>query len=147
MTLTAYSTPCSVGKPDEAAAPDSGRSTPILIVPLVPPLVPPPPPQAKATNAATMRTPSPLVRTIRFPFCFWGARPLGPARPPSNAALFPTFSSRGESAPAANAATWGGRTTTPGRTIDLVPPSSQASPSTGVGDAPATWVQSYINTG
>src|SRR5256886_11264950 len=42
---TAYLTPFSVGIPSDASAPDSGRSTPILIVPLLavpPPLVPQP---------------------------------------------------------------------------------------------------------
>src|ERR1700682_1163760 len=36
--------------------------------------------------------------------------------------------SRGESAPAANAATWGGRTTTPIRTLGPTAPLSQAGP-------------------
>src|SRR5947207_5823642 len=46
----------------------TGRSEPILMVPL---LVPPPvlPPQAKATRVAAVRTISPLARTIWFPLC------------------------------------------------------------------------------
>src|SRR5229473_3307357 len=69
----------------------TGRSDPILMVPFdpVPPVVPP---QAKATNAATMRTPSPLARTIWFLHVFVGRPeevPLG-QRLPSLAALFPT---------------------------------------------------------
>src|SRR5713101_2632325 len=49
----------------------TGRSDPILIVPFDP-VPPPPPPQANATNAATMRTPSPLARTIWFLHVFAG---------------------------------------------------------------------------
>src|SRR5690349_3643522 len=51
----------------------TGRSEPILIVPLFPP--PPPPvlaPQAKATIKAIERTTSPLARTIRFPLVLIG---------------------------------------------------------------------------
>src|SRR5260370_20103884 len=69
----------------------TGRSEPILMVPFDP-VVPVPPPQAKATNVATMRTPSPLARTIRFLHVFVGRPeeiPLG-ERLPSFAALFPT---------------------------------------------------------
>src|ERR1700704_1524808 len=47
----------------------TGRSDPILIVPLAVP-VPPLPPQANATSAAEMRTVSPLARTIWFPLVF-----------------------------------------------------------------------------
>src|SRR5438309_7045350 len=46
------------------------------------------------------------------------------SRLPSLAALFPT-QSRGESAPAASAATWDGRTATPRHTIDSQGPPSQ----------------------
>src|SRR6266576_6536759 len=51
---TAYLTPFRVGIPSEASAPDSGRSTPILMVPLLavpPPLVP----QAASATLATAR--------------------------------------------------------------------------------------------
>src|SRR5207245_11711472 len=51
---TAYLTPFRVGMPSEASAPDSGRSTPILMVPLLavpPPLVP----QAASARLATAR--------------------------------------------------------------------------------------------
>src|SRR4029077_3102279 len=66
----------------------TGRSDPILIVPLLPP-VPPLPPQANATSAAEMRTVSPLARTIWFPLVFVGrhatARPQPPLHlPPSS---------------------------------------------------------------
>src|SRR5216684_7841076 len=69
----------------------TGRSDPILIVPFDP-VLPPPPPHANATNAATMRTPSPLARTIWLLHVFVGRPeeiPLG-ERLPSLAALFPT---------------------------------------------------------
>src|SRR2546430_5627002 len=51
---TAYLTPFRVGIPSDASAPDSGRSTPILMVPLLavpPPLVP----QAASATLATAR--------------------------------------------------------------------------------------------
>src|SRR5256885_9868971 len=51
---TAYLTPFRFGIPSDASAPDSGRSTPILIVPLLavpPPLVP----QAASATLATAR--------------------------------------------------------------------------------------------
>src|SRR5947207_1918123 len=47
----------------------TGRSEPILMVPLLVPPPPPPPPQAKATRVAAVRTISPLARTIWFPLC------------------------------------------------------------------------------
>src|SRR5438105_1760159 len=90
-----------------------GRSEPILIVPLVvpPPLVPPP--QAKATSVAAVRTISPLARTIWFPLVLVGRAMRKPHQtPPITCRPLPN-SSRGESAPAASAATWDGRTTTP----------------------------------
>src|SRR6266436_5608026 len=122
---TAKAAPYWVGRPLDASAPDVGRSLPMSIVPLlvVPPLVP----QAKATNVATMRTASPLARTIWFPLVFVGRHeqiPLG-GMPPLNRRPLPNLS-RGESAPAAKAATWGGRTTTPWGTIDVRLPRSQA---------------------
>src|SRR2546430_15171248 len=51
---TPYLTPFGVGIPSDASAPDSGRSTPILMVPL---LVVPPPlvPQAASATLATAR--------------------------------------------------------------------------------------------
>src|SRR5438876_1726107 len=74
---TAYLTPFRVGIPSEASAPDSGRSTPILIVPLL--AVPPPPlvPQAASATLATARPASnfdnlielllPKIRFARVP--------------------------------------------------------------------------------
>src|SRR5216683_181412 len=50
----------------------TGRSEPILIVPLLPPPPPPLPPQATATTIATVRTTSPLARTIWFPLVLVG---------------------------------------------------------------------------
>src|SRR2546428_13656782 len=86
----ANAAPCCVGKPLDVSLPDVGRSLAISISPLV--VLPPPPPHANATNAATMRTPSPLARTIWFLHVFVGRPeevPLG-ERLPSLAALFPT---------------------------------------------------------
>src|SRR5579864_2244214 len=94
-------------------------------------VLPPPPelPQAKANSVATMRTPSPLARTIWFPLVIPG-RPVAFKADglPSLAALFPTVGGqhgRGESAPASSAATRGGRTATPMETIDPRRPASQ----------------------
>src|SRR5437660_1497792 len=51
---TAYLTPFRVGIPSDASAPDSGRSTPILMVPLL--AVPPPPvPHAASATLTTAR--------------------------------------------------------------------------------------------
>src|SRR5256885_16270952 len=50
----------------------TGRSDPILMVPLLVPPPPPPPPQAKATRVAAVRTISPLARTIWFPLVLVG---------------------------------------------------------------------------
>jgi len=64
---TAYFTPLRVGRPDEAAAPDSGRSTPIEMVPLLPP--PPvlvPPPQATATIARDAMAATRRSRAVRM---------------------------------------------------------------------------------
>src|SRR5256885_14936302 len=58
--------------PLETACPPTvhtGRSEPILMVPLLVPPPRPPPPQAKATRVAAVRTISPLARTIWFPLC------------------------------------------------------------------------------
>src|SRR5436309_2795935 len=56
----------------------TGRSEPILIVPLLAPPPPPPPPQAKATIVATVRTTSPLARTIWFPLVLVGRHSATP---------------------------------------------------------------------
>src|SRR5437764_13165742 len=91
---TAKAAPYCVGRPLEASAPEVGRSLAISISPLLPP---PPPvlPQAKATIVATVRTTSPLARTIWFPLVLVG-RPAQnhTKRLPSLAALFPTESGR-----------------------------------------------------
>src|SRR6266540_2206790 len=84
---TANLTPFAVAWPPTV---QTGRSEPILMVPLLPP-PPPPPPQAKATRVAAVRTISPLARTIWFPLVLVG-RPSAchTSRLPSLAALFPT---------------------------------------------------------
>src|SRR6266704_2827495 len=104
----------------------TGRSEPILIVPLlVPPPPPPPPPQAKATSVAAVRTISPLARTIWFPLVLVGRAMRKPHQtPPITCRPLPNRG-RGESAPAASAATWDGRTATPRQTIDSEGPTSQ----------------------
>src|SRR6266571_9154340 len=103
----------------------TGRSEPILIVPLFPPPPPVLPPQATATKIATVRTTSPLARTIWFPLVLVGRPMRKPHRtPPITCRPLPN-SRRGESAPAASAATWDGRTATPRHTIDLEGPRSQ----------------------
>src|SRR5437773_2515826 len=56
----------------------TGRSEPILMVPLLVPPPPPPPPQAKATRVAAVRTISPLARTIWFPLVLVGRRSAKP---------------------------------------------------------------------
>src|SRR5260370_28856661 len=61
----------------------TGRSEPILIVPLLPPPPPPLPPQATATTIATVRTTSPLARTIWFPLVLVG-RPSANHTDPSH---------------------------------------------------------------
>src|SRR6266568_4785909 len=75
---------------DWPPAVQTGRSDPILMVPFDP--VPPPllPPQASPTNTATVRTASPLARTIWFPLVLSGGRNPSGGRLPSLAALFPT---------------------------------------------------------
>src|SRR5260370_41449061 len=91
----------------------TGRSDPILMVPLdaVPP--PPPPPHATATTAANVRITSPLPRTIWFSLCLLEAAARCARRcPQSFAALFPTAVGA-RVRRQANAATRGGRTTTP----------------------------------
>src|SRR5947207_1410189 len=66
------------------------------------------------------------------PLCWLGGQCANHTeRLPSLAALFPTRS-RGESAPAASAATWDGRTTTPRQTIDSEGPPSQVEVKTRV---------------
>src|SRR5919204_3992618 len=61
---TANLTPLAVDWPPVV---QTGRSEPILMVPLLPPVVGVVPPQANATSVATVRTTSPLARTIWFP--------------------------------------------------------------------------------
>src|SRR5437016_6549363 len=114
---TANFTPLEVDWPPVV---QTGKSEPILIVPLLPPPPPPPVfPQATATMIATVRTTSPLARTIWFPLVLVGRPAQLPHRtPPITCRPLPN-SSRGESAPAASAATWDGRTATPRHTIDL----------------------------
>src|SRR5438552_10637607 len=66
------------------------------------------------------------------PLCWLGGQCANhTSRLPSRASLFPTRS-RGESAPAASAATWDGRTATPRQTIDLQGPLSQVEVKTRV---------------
>src|SRR2546430_2971219 len=124
---TAKAAPYCVSRPLEASAPEVGRSLAISISPLLPPPPPPVLPQAKATIVATVRTTSPLARTIWFPLVLVGR----PAQTTPNAShhLPPSSQpSRGESAPAASAATWDGRTATPRQTIDAEGPTSQVEP-------------------
>src|SRR5215831_15600805 len=112
---TANLTPLAVDWPPVV---HTGRSEPILIVPLLP--LPPPllVPQATATSTAIERTISPLARTIWFPLVLVG-RPNAHPTPDASHHLPPSSQQRrGESAPAASAATWGGRTATPRQTID-----------------------------
>src|SRR5438094_2089339 len=86
---TANLTPLEVDWPPVV---QTGKSEPILIVPLLPPPPPPVvPPQAKATIVATVRTTSPLARTIWFPLVLVGRQSANHTeRLPSLAALFPT---------------------------------------------------------
>src|ERR1700682_5445863 len=63
---TANFTPLSVGRPDEAAAPDSGRSTPIEMVPLLPPPLLEPPPKAIATIAGDAMAATRPSRAVRM---------------------------------------------------------------------------------
>src|SRR6266852_5236651 len=96
-----------------------------LIVPFDPP-PPPPPPQANATNAATMRTPSPLARTIWFLHVFTGGAKkslLANASPHSPPSSQPES---GRECAGDEFGHMGGRTTTPWLTIDLYLPRSQA---------------------
>src|SRR5256885_12908044 len=119
---TANLTPFDVDCPPVV---QTGKSEPILIVPLVvpPPLVPLP--QAKATSVAAVRTISPLARTIWFPLVLVGRAMRKPHQaPPITCRPLPNRG-RGESAPAASAATWDGRTATPRQTIDSEGPTSQ----------------------
>src|SRR2546425_10343619 len=111
----------------------TGRSDPILIVPFeAPPPVPVLPPHATATSTAVVRTISPLARTIWFPLVLVGRPMRKPHQtPPITCRPLPN-SSRGESAPAASAATWDGRTTTPRQTIDSEGPPSQVEVKTRV---------------
>src|SRR5437667_12602523 len=60
----------------------TGRSEPILMVPLLVPPPPPPPPQAKATRVAAVRTISPLARTIWFPLVLVGRAMRKPHQTP-----------------------------------------------------------------
>src|ERR1700694_48054 len=112
--------------PCDASVPESGRDTPIVMVPLLLLVPPPPPPHANATNTANVRTTSPLARTIRFPLVL--AREASKSH--SSASPHPPPSSppcgRGESAPTTSAATWGGRTTTPVGTIPCATQSSSS---------------------
>src|SRR5207302_850748 len=119
---TANFTPLEVDWPPVV---QTGKSEPILIVPLLP-LVPGLlPPQANATISAIERTTSPLARTIGSPLCWLGGKCATPhLTPPITCRPLPN-SCRGESAPAANAATWDGRTATPRHTIDSEGPRSQ----------------------
>src|SRR2546426_11605079 len=110
----------------------TGRSEPILMVPLLVPPPPPPPPQAKATSVAAVRTISPLARTIWFPLVLVGRAMRKPHQtPPITCRPLPNRG-RGESAPAASAATWDGRTATPWQTIDSEGPPSQVEVKTRV---------------
>src|SRR5690349_13088275 len=95
LTLPACSTakaaPYWVGRPLDASAPDVGRSLAMSISPLLPPPPPPlVPPQAKATKVASVRTTSPLARTIWFPLVLVGRqmrkphRKASPHLPPSS---------------------------------------------------------------
>src|SRR5438128_5022514 len=68
-------TPFSVALPPTVQV---GKSVPILMVPLLAPPPPPPPPQAKATIVATVRTTSPLARTIWFPLVLVGRHSATP---------------------------------------------------------------------
>src|SRR4029077_5463394 len=73
----------------------TGRSEPILIVPLLPPPPPELPPQANATIKAIERTTSPLARTIGSPLCWLGGHAQNhTGRLPSLAALFPACGAR-----------------------------------------------------
>src|SRR5260370_39327562 len=76
---------------DWPPAVQTGRADPILIVPFDP--GPPPPPQANAPNAATLRAPSPLARTLWFlPVFVGGGEEVPPCELlPSFAALIPTW--------------------------------------------------------
>src|SRR5207245_6264640 len=84
---TAYLTPFRVGIPSDASAPDSGRSTPILMVPLLavpPPLVP----QAASATLATARPASNFDNLIELLLPHIGSdRLLSPM--PQAAALYP----------------------------------------------------------
>src|SRR2546428_12583555 len=111
----------------------TGRSEPILMVPLLVPPPPPPPPQAKATRVAAVRTISPLARTIWFPLVLVGRQMRNKPHltPPITCRPLPN-SSRGESAPAASAATWDGRTATPRQRVGAEGPTSQVEPGSPV---------------
>src|SRR5437879_12895184 len=90
----------------------TGRSEPILMVPLLVPPPPPPPPQAKATRVAAVRTISPLARTIWFPLVLVG-RALRKAHQAPPITCCPLSNrGRGARAAAARAATSDGRTAT-----------------------------------
>src|ERR1700674_2647664 len=85
--------------PCDASVPESGRDTPMVMVPLLLLVPPPPPPHANATNTANVRTTSPLARTIRFPLVLAReASKVSFLRLPSPAALFPTVRSGRECA-------------------------------------------------
>src|SRR5690242_20086348 len=94
--LTASSTPCRVGRPADAAAPDSGRSTPILNVPLFPPDEPVEgePPHANTANAAPAamaRNLALLIRIIQvLPLARHSTGTTGPSP-----VLFPPLLTRG----------------------------------------------------
>src|SRR5213592_3639113 len=72
---TANLTPLEVDCPPVV---QTGKSEPILMVPLLPPPPPVVPPQAKATIVATVRTTSPLARTIWFPLVLVGRHSATP---------------------------------------------------------------------
>src|SRR2546428_13722538 len=86
----------------------TGRSEPILMVPLLVPPPPPPPPQAKATRVAAVRTISPLARTIWFPLVLVGRAMRKPHQTPRLTCRPLPNRDRGESAPAASAPSWYG---------------------------------------
>src|SRR5712691_12958352 len=95
LTLPACSTanaaPYCVGRPLDESAPEVGRSLAMSISPLLPPPPPPELPHAQATSVATVRTTSPLARTIWFPLVLVGRqmRKTTPESLPSLTALFP----------------------------------------------------------
>src|SRR2546425_12912499 len=76
---TPYLTPLRVGIPSDASAPDSGRSTPILMVPLLavpPPLVP-------QAASATLATAPPASNLHQLTHILPPQTPVGPPPPPT----------------------------------------------------------------